>query len=333
MKSKFKVAAVQASPILWDLDKTIIKAEGIAKEAAENGAELIAFPEAFFPGYPYWIWLGEPAPYGVPFFEKLYKNAVTIPGPACSRFSEMARKNNVFLCVSVTEKDMGSLYLTQLWFDKDGNLMGKHRKIKPTGAERTIWGEGDGSTMPVFETELGRLGGLQCWEHLVPLNSVAMASLNEQIHVAAWPSFSPDDNHIFGLHSCQTITKYYSMATGTYSLLACETISQENLDMICGDDEHKKSIYKKGYGATQIIGPNGVAISEIIPHDEEGIAYADVDLDVLAMSKYLMDPAGHYSRSSVVSLNFDRRPQDPVNKIGEQPDHSISYEKLNEIKK
>lgn len=330
MKSKFKVAAVQASPILWDLDLTITKAEGMAAEAASQGAELVAFPEAFFPGYPYWIWTGEPAPYGVPFFEKLYKNAVTIPGPACSRFSEMARKNNIFLCVSVTEKDMGSLYLTQLWFDKGGNLLGKHRKIKPTGTERTLWGEGDGSMMSVYDTELGRLGGLQCWEHLVPLNSVAMASLNEQIHVAAWPSFSPDDSSSFGLHAPQTITKYYAMATGTYCILASETLSQENLDFICGDDQHKQGIYKKGYGCTQIINPSGVTISEIIPHDQEGIAYADVDLDVLPMAKYLMDPAGHYSKPNVVSLNFDQRPQNAVNKIGEPGDYSISYEKLND---
>ncbi len=330
MKSKFKVAAVQASPILWDIELTINKAEGIATEAALNGAELVAFPEAFFPGYPYWIWTGEPAPYGVPFFEKLYRNSVTIPGPACSRFSEMARKNNIYLCVSVTEKDMGSLYLTQLWFDKEGNLLGKHRKIKPTGAERTIWGEGDGSMMPVFETELGRLGGLQCWEHLIPLNAVAMASLNEQIHVASWPSFSPADDHIFGLHSSQTITKYYSMATGTYSILTSETLSQENLDYICGDDEYKHQIYKKGYGCAQIINPSGITISDIIPHDEEGIAYADIDLDVMPMAKYLMDPAGHYSKPNVVSLNFDQRQQSPVNKIGEAPDYSIPYEKLHE---
>jgi predicted amidohydrolase len=328
MKMKFKVAAVQASPILWDLNKTITKAESIVQEAAAEGAELIAFPEAFFPGYPYWIWLGEPAPYGVPFFEKLYNNAVTIPGPACSRFSEMARKNNVFLCVSVTEKDMGSLYLTQLWFDKEGNLMGKHRKLRPTGAERTVWGEGDGSMMPVFETELGRLGGLQCWEHLMPFNSVAMASQNEQIHVAAWPSFSPDNNHIFGLHSCPTITKYYAMSSGTYAILTSETISQENLDYICGDDDYKKSIYKKGYGCTQIINPSGITISEIIPHDEEGIAYAEVDLTVMPMVKYLMDPAGQYSKASVVSLNFDRRPQKPVNIIGEATDYGISYDDL-----
>lgn len=330
MKKKFKVAAIQAAPVLWDLDKTITKAEKFVAEAAANGAELVAMPEAFFPGYCYWAWLGEPAPYGMKFYERLYENSVEIPSPACSRLSEMARKNNVILCVSVTEKDGGSLYLTQLWFDKEGNLMGKHRKLRPTSVERTIWGEGDGSMMPVFDTELGRLGGLQCWEHLMPLNLAAMASMNEQVHVAAWPSFNADDESIFGIKSSPRIVKYYAMATGTYVISATETLSQENIDFLCGDDEYKKALYKKGYGATQIINPAGNTISEVIPHDEEGIAYADIDLGVLPSTKYCIDIAGHYSKASVVSLVFNKEPQRPVMTIGEDMDYSIPYEKLHE---
>ena len=156
MKEKVKVAAVQASPIFLNLDATVEKAAGIIEEAAKNGAELIAFPEAFFPGYPYWIWVGDVGSQLEEFWVRFYKNAVEIPGPAVSKLSEAARKNNIMVCASVTERDGGSLYLTQLWFDKEGNLMGKHRKLRPTNAERIIWGDGDGSMMPVFDTEIGR---------------------------------------------------------------------------------------------------------------------------------------------------------------------------------
>lgn len=332
MKTKFIAAAVQASPVLWDLDKTIDHAEGFVKEAAEHGAELVAFPEAFFPGYCYWAWMGEPFPYGGPYYERLYNNSVEIPGPACSRFSEMARKNNVILCVSCTEKDGASLYLTQLWFDKSGNLMGKHRKLRPTSVERTIWGEGDGSMMPVFDTELGRLGGLQCWEHMMPLNVQAMASMNEQVHVAAWPSFNCDDESIFGIESSPRIVKYYAMATGTYVLSPCETLSQENIDFLVGGDPSKEGIYEKGYGATQIIGPNGNTISEVIPHDQEGIAYAEIDLSVMPLTKYAIDIAGHYSKPNVVSLNFNKNPQGPVHTIGKGGDYSMTYEELQDKK-
>jgi predicted amidohydrolase len=132
----------------------------IIEEAANQGASLVGFPEAFIPGYPWWIWLGNPTTYGGPFYGELYKNAVEIPSKAVKKISETAKKTGVYVSVSVTELDGGSLYLTQLWFDSNGNLLGKHRKLKPTGAERYIWGEGDGSMMQVLETPIGRLGGL-----------------------------------------------------------------------------------------------------------------------------------------------------------------------------
>jgi len=330
MKNNVKVAAVQASPVFLNLTATVEKACGIIAEAADNGAELIVLPEAFIPGYPYWIWLGDPG-WGMTFWKRLYKNSVTIPGPAVTRLSETARKHNIYICVSVTERDRGSLYLTQLWFDKEGNLMGKHRKIRPTGVERTIWGEGDGSTMPVFETEIGRLGGLMCWEHMMPTNAVIMDSKNEQIHAASWPAFAWDEKSVHHFETCRLASKYYAIATGTFVVLSSETLSQEAIDEMCGDDEYKRGIYKKGQGAgAQIINPAGKVISSVTEHDQEGISYADIDLDDIIEAKYHMDCAGHYSKGGIVQLMYNQHSQEVVSAMGEEVDMGISYSQLQE---
>ena len=328
MKSVYKVAAVQASPVFLDLEATTDKACRIIDEAASNGAEIIAMPEAFFPGYPYWTWIGDPS-WGMQFYKRYYENAVTIPGPTISKISDAARRNNVYVCISVTEKDRASLYLSQLWFDRKGNLMGKHRKIRPTLVERTIWGDGDGSMMQVYDTELGMLGGLQCWEHLMSVNPLIMASMNEQVHVAAYPAFTWDERSINHYECCRTCCKYYAMTTGTFVLLTSEVLSEKTIDIICGDDEYKRSIYKPGYGAgAQIINPSGITISNVVPVHEEGIAYADIDLNEIIEVKYKIDTAGHYSRGDIATIHFDRTPHNAVSVHGDKVDYSIPYDKL-----
>lgn len=331
MKQKVKVAAVQASPVFLNLDATVEKACGIIQQAAQNDADLVALPEAFFPGYPYWIWVGDPGAQLQTWYRRFYENSVTIPGPAVSRLSDAARKNNIFLNVSVTERENSSLYLTQLWFDREGNLMGKHRKLRPTLPERMVWGDGDGSMMPVFDTEIGRLGGLQCWEHMMPANAVVMNSMNEQIHVASYPAFAWDENSIFAAEPCHVATKYYAMATGTFVLLTSETLSKETVDAVCGDDEYKRTIYKEGYGAgARIISPSGQVIGEYADPHTEGIAYAEIDLNEITDANRNLDITGHYSKGNVISVHFNRKPQSAVVTLGEASDYSISYENLHQ---
>ncbi|GIN90641.1 nitrilase [Siminovitchia terrae] len=328
---KFRAAAVQAAPVFLDLDATVEKTCSIIEEATNNGAKLIGFPEAFIPGYPWWIFAGDPGAYGAPYYAELYKNAVEIPSNAVRKISETAKNTETYVCVSVTELDGGSLFLTQLWFDPSGNLIGKHRKLKPTNAERYIWGDGDGSTMPVFDTDIGRLGGLQCWEHLIPLNVTAMNSQNEQVHVASWPAFFADPDSLLSVGPNETASRYYSVATQTYTLMSSQIHTQEIIDKVCGDDEYKRGIFNRiGGGCTKIFGPNGRVISNEIAHDEEGIAYADIDIEAIIYSKYLIDPAGHYSTPSVVSLNFNQNPQPPVRRYGDPKNTSISFEQLQE---
>lgn len=323
----YRAAAVQAAPVFLDVDATVEKTCMLIEEAARNGAKLVAFPEAFIPGYPWWIWLGDPGAYGAKFFGKLYKNAVQLPSAAVRKISETTRKCEVYVSVSVTELDGGSLYLTQLWFDPRGNLIGKNRKLKPTSAERYIWGDGDGSTMPVFETELGRLGGLMCAEHIVPLNLTAMASLNEQVHVAAWPAFSAQIGKLFLEEPNKIASLYYAVATQTFTLMTSQIITQEMVDLLCEND-YQRDILLMGGGCTQIISPEGEVISETIPKDQEGIAYADIDLEQIIYCKYAYDSAGHYSVPGSLSLNFNRQPQPVVHKIGEGKDTSISYQQM-----
>lgn len=330
MKTKVRVAAIQAGSVFLDLDATVAKAETLIKEAATNGADLVAFPEAFFPGYPYWAYVAEPD-YGLPFWRKLYRNSLAVPGRAIARISEAARKNNIYVCISGTEKENTSLYLTQFWFDREGNIIGKHRKVRPTCVERTIWAEGDGSMMPVMQTELGRLGGLQCWEHCMVVNNLIMASQNEQIHVAAWPAASQDHTSILDKYTSITATQYYAFTTGTYVLLTSDVLSEETIDMVCGDDEYKRKIYSPGCATGAcIINPAGKIISEIIPDDQEGIVYGDIDWEdgFMETTKYYLDTVGHYSKGSVAQLLWNKKSQKNVITEGTDYKYEVSYEQI-----
>src|SRR5215471_15477155 len=178
-----KVAAVQAAPVFLDRDATVEKASILIKEAAGNGAELIAFPETFVPTYPDWVWRTPPwSDRG--WYERLFDQAVEVPSPATEALGKSSRQAQAYVVVGVNERDGGTLYNSVLYFGPDGALLGKHRKLMPTGGERLVWGSGDGSTLPVFDTPLGRIGGLTCWENYMPLARYAMYAQGIDIYVA-----------------------------------------------------------------------------------------------------------------------------------------------------
>jgi len=314
---KFKAAAVQAAPLYLDLDATVEKSCKLIDEAASNGAKLVAFPEAFLPGYPWFAFIGHPE-YTRKFYHELYKNAVEIPSLAIQKISEAAKRNKTYVCISCSEKDNGSLYLAQLWFNPDGDLIGKHRKMRASVAERLIWGDGSGSLMPVFETEIGNLGGCMCWEHQVPLDLLAMNSQNEQIHVASWPGFFDDE----------ISSRYYAISTQTFVLMTSSIYSEEMKEMICLTKEQREYFDTFKSGHTCIYGPDGERISEMIPAETEGIAYADIDVEKIIDFKYYIDPAGHYSNQSL-SMNFNQNPTPVVRKFGDSKNKVITYEEIN----
>ena len=181
--TKVVAAAVQAAPVFLDRDATVDKAARLMKEAAANGAGLVVFPEAFVPGYPDWVWRTTPwSDRG--WYERLYDEAVEVPGPGTEALSTAAAEASVYLAIGVNERDRGTLYNTLLFFAPDGSLLGKHRKLMSTGAERLVWGQGDGSGLVVFDTPFGRLGGLMCWENYMPLARAALYALGIDIYLA-----------------------------------------------------------------------------------------------------------------------------------------------------
>lgn len=320
---KYKVAAVQAAPVYLDLDASVDKAIGFIKEAADQGVKLIGFPEGYLPGYPWFAFLGRALDYVPRFYHKLYLNAVECPSSAMAKISQAARDNDIFVCMGGSEKDGGSLYLTQFWFDNKGNFMGKHRKMRVSVAERLVWGDGQGSMMPVFETELGNLGGCQCWEHDVPLDICAMNGQNEQVHVASWPGYYDDD----------IASRAYAIQTQTFVLMTSSVYDDRTYTMLCTDEngnlEEDRLAYFKTLkqGHTAIIGPDGNPISDYIPSGKEGLAIAEIDLEKIIDYKYLMDPAGHYSNQSL-SINFNRNPNPVVRFFGDGKQKTISYEEM-----
>ncbi len=189
---KYKVAVVQATPVWLDLDATVEKAIGLINEAANHGAKLIAFPEAFIPGYPWYIWMGAPAwAIGRGFVQRYFDNSLSYDSIQAEKLRDAVRGAGITAVLGLSERSGGSLYLAQWLIGPDGETIAKRRKLRPTHSERTVFGDGDGSDLAVHAcTDIGRLGALCCWEHLQPLSKYAMYAQDEQVHVAAWPSFS-----------------------------------------------------------------------------------------------------------------------------------------------
>lgn len=332
---KVRVAAVQAGPVYMDLDASVEKACVLIKDAAKKGAQLVGFPEAFLPGYPWWIWLDNPLA-GMGLTEKLFRNAITVPGPAIQKISACAKENNIYVCISGTEIEGSTLYLTQFWFDNNGNLMGKHRKMKPSNAERTIWGDGDGSTMEVFDTPIGKLGGLMCFEHLIPANLMTLGAQGEQIHVASWPPLPEKPENIMSLMPNETATRHYCLANAAFSLFCTQVFNQDAVDMCCeGHPEYLKKLPTAlnnglGGGNSKIFDTTGEVISDTIPETEEGVVVADLDLSQSIGQKMLIDTVGHYTKPGCLHMVFNRNAEKSVHIEGEQVDNSISFGKLQE---
>ena len=307
---KYKVAAVQAAPAFLDLEGSVDKAIRLIDEAGAAGARLIAFPETWIPGYPWWIWLGAPA-WAIMrgFVSRYFDNSLTYDSPEAERLRAAAKRNKMVVALGLSERDGGSLYIAQWIIGPDGETIAKRRKLKPTHAERTVFGEGDGSHLAVHDIELGRLGALCCWEHLQPLSKYSMYAQNEQVHVASWPSFSLYDPfaHALGWEVNNAASKIYAVEGSCFVLAPCAIVSPAMIEEIC-DTPDKNALLHAGGGHAVIYGPDGAPLAEKLPPDQEGILYADIDLGKIAVAKQAADPAGHYSRPDVTRLLFNNKP-------------------------
>jgi nitrilase len=306
--SSVKVAVMQSAPVLFDWKATVEKACRLAAEAASQKARLILFPEAFIPAYPrglsFGIVVGSRKPEGRRTWQRYWENSIEVPGPATEALGEAARQANAYLAIGVIERDSefsgGTLYCTLLYFGPGGNLLGKHRKLKPTAAERLIWGEGDGSTMPVFDTEIGKIGGLICWENYMPLARMAMYGKGVQIYLAPTAdcrdTWEPTLRHIACEGRCFVLGCNQFVTKDLYprDLPGIEELAGQP-DVICR-------------GGSAIISPLGEVLAGPL-FDQEGILYADLDLAEVARARLDFDVVGHYARPDVFQLTVDERPK------------------------
>jgi len=310
-----RVAAVQAAPAFLDREATVEKAVGLIAEAAAASAALVAFPETWIPGYPAWIFgaAGWDDAAQKRVFGRLNANAVEVPSPSVDALCRAAKEAGVVVAMGMTERDAkasrGTLYNSILYVSEQGEVLGVHRKLMPTHAERIVWGQGDGSTLHVFETSVGRVGGLACWEHWMPLTRFAMHAKGEQIHVAAWPEVGDPELHRF-------CTSHYAFEGRCFAL--CVMGARVRPEHLPDDFELREAmgatddfVDREPTGGTCIFGPDGTIVADSVA-GEESIVYGDLDLSRIPEEQAALDVVGHYNRPDAFSVAVDERPREAV---------------------
>lgn len=300
------VAAIQYGPVYLDLPRSVEKAIRLVAEAAALGARLVVFPETWLPGYPAWLdccrdvalWDRKPTK---KVFARLMENSVVVPGPVTEALGEAAREHNLVLNISVHERVIegpgrGTLYNTMLTFGTDGALLNTHRKIMPTYTERMIWGQGDGSSLRAVTTGIGRIGGLICWEHWMPLARQVLHQSGEDIHIAAWPQ----------VKEMNLIASRHYAFEGRCFVIACGAVMRASelpaeLEAIESLKQQADSFVLNG--GTAIIAPDGSILAGPA-FDEEAIITADLDLSRIAEESLALDVSGHYSRPDIFEVKL-----------------------------
>jgi len=299
----FKVAAAQATPVFMDLGKTVERACDLIAEAGREGVRLLVFPEAFIPGYPDWAWL-------VPARDKaalnflygeLLANAVSIPSGATEKLCRAAERARVSVAVGVSERNTDasgtSLYNTLVYIDARGQLVARHRKLVPTGGERLVWAQGDGSTLQAVDLPVGRVGGLICWENYMPLARYAMYASGTEIYLApTWDSGEP------WLSTLRHIAKEGRV----YVIGCCMALRRDDIP----DRFEFKALYPPGrewinVGGSAIVDPDGKVIAGPL-EKQDGLVIAEVDPNRVRGPRWILDVAGHYARPDVFQLTVNR---------------------------
>jgi predicted amidohydrolase len=306
--SKFvTVAIIQARPVYYNLNASVEKAVALIERAASQGAQLITLGETWLPGYLAWLhscpgaalWNHEPTKQ---VFGRLYENSVIVPGKETAIFSELAQRLKITLVIGVNEKVVsgvgnGTIYNSLLTFGADGALVNHHRKLMPTYAERLVWGQGDAAGLQAVDTTIGRVGGLICWEHWMPLARQALHNSGEQIHISVFPALS--DMHLVA-------SRHYAFEGRCFVLTAGNIMLMADLpaELQAPDGIQPESLRLNGGSA--IIAPDGRYVAGPI-FDEETILTAELDLAETVKERMTMDVSGHYARHELFTFEVTRK--------------------------
>lgn len=301
----FTAAAVQAEPVWLDIIGGVEKTIAFAAEAAGEGAEIIAFPETWIPGYPWWIWLDSVA-WQSQFVVPYAQNSLALDSAHFEHIRQAAAELRIAIALGYSERVGGSLYIGQALIGSTGEVLKTRRKLKPTHVERSVFGDGDGSDIAVVDSEFGRLGALCCAEHIQPLTKYAMFSQHEQLHIAAWPSFSVYEGaaYLLGPEVNTAASQQYAVEGQVFVLAPTGLIGQAAHDLFA-DTETKRDLLKLGGGHARIYGPDGRSLAAPLAPTEEGILYATINYGEILAAKNAYDPVGHYSRPDVLQLMFN----------------------------
>ena len=304
---EFTLAAIQAAPVYFDREASTDKACQLIEAAAQKGATFAAFGETWLPGYPFF----HRSPVGSPLWNQAVvaylTNGVEIPSPTTDRLCKAARKAGIDVAIGLVELDartLGTVYCTVLFISREGKILGRHRKLKPTLAERIFWGEGDGVGLCVYERHYGRISGLSCGEHSMLLPAYALMAQGTQIHVAGWPF----PRHItdFGL----LLSRAFALQGSCYVMAVCSLLRPDDVPepyrgLVTEKDDDKSE------SGSCIIAPGGKVIATA-PANEETILTASVSLEAVLQYKSVVDVGAHYSRPDVLQLHVNRRPLERI---------------------
>jgi nitrilase len=311
-KPVVRAAVVQAAPVLFDTPETLTKLENLVREAAAQKADIAVFPEAFVGGYPkgldFGARLGMRSSEGRDAYRRYFESAIEVPGPECAQIGEMARNSRMHLVVGIIERGGSTLYCTALMFGPDGRLLGKHRKLMPTALERIVWGQGDGSTLTVVDSDIGRIGSVICWENYMPLLRMAMYAQGIEFYCA--PTVDDRETWLPTMRMIALEGRCFVVSAGQY--LTREDCPPSYVELLHG--EPPPVLIR---GGSCIVDPLG---NVLLAPDFDGpsVRIAELDRRMITRGKYDLDVVGHYARPDVFGLSVNTSAQPPV-KFGPVP--------------
>lgn len=318
------VASIHAAPELLDAEASIRKAAIWIIEAATQGARLVVFPEVFVPGFPYWINLYPPIRQAA-LHVQYAGQSVDLRSSQLDPIRTAARQTGTIVVLGISEREGGTLYNTQITIDEKGEVIGRHRKLQPTFAERTIWGQGDGSSLCVLQTSIGRVGGLVCWEHTMNLARHALIAQGEQIHAGSWPALSTLTGFadVFD-DQVEAMSRSHAITGQCFVVVAQNPVTQQMLDIMerqLGPQEFLTT----GGGWSAIIHPTTRYLAGPHTGPEEKIVITEIELDDIADVKVFVDAIGHYSRPEILQLVIDDEPKTPMARTSEMAVRPSSF--------